>query len=389
MNGLLDFVKTPEGQGLLAAVAGGFANARRGAPLNTLGAAGLSGLTGYARAQDRQQQAAESDQLKNMRQFQMDELVRQRAETEKLRGLAQSSVLSPEQQAIGKFGPTAQGAQSIQSFKPKFDMDGYLNGLMAIDPMKAMTLKQSLAPKPVKLGEGEQLLDPTTFKPIAQGLPKADSVPSAVKEYEYAQKQGYKGSFQQFQLDGKRAGAATTQIITPKDVINYERDARKDFEGMDPVKTYRAAYPAFAAVKDAASRNTPQSDINLVYGIAKLYDPNSVVREGEYNTIANSQAIPERLKGMAQHLAGGGKLTAETKSQLLKEAEGRISAFENEYMKTYKTYSGMVERNKLNPQNIFTEVGRIGANGQMIEQAQPATDLTSAAAAELARRGKK
>lgn len=36
--------------------------------------------------------------------------------------------------------------------------------------------------------------------------------PAAIKEYEYAVKQGYKGNFQQFQLEQKRAGAASTTV---------------------------------------------------------------------------------------------------------------------------------------------------------------------------------
>jgi hypothetical protein len=53
MDGLLDFAATPEGQGLLAAAFGGLAGARRGAPVNTLGIAGLAGLTGYSNAASR------------------------------------------------------------------------------------------------------------------------------------------------------------------------------------------------------------------------------------------------------------------------------------------------------------------------------------------------
>lgn len=59
MQGLLDFAKSPVGVGLLSAVAGGLAGARRGAPLNTLGAAGLAGLAGYNSAS-----AIQEDQLK-------------------------------------------------------------------------------------------------------------------------------------------------------------------------------------------------------------------------------------------------------------------------------------------------------------------------------------
>jgi len=62
MDGLLDFAKTPEGQGLLAAAFGGLAGARRGAPINTLGAAGLAGIGGYSNALQRQS----TDQYRGM-----------------------------------------------------------------------------------------------------------------------------------------------------------------------------------------------------------------------------------------------------------------------------------------------------------------------------------
>jgi hypothetical protein len=59
MDGLLDFVKTPEGQGLLAAAFGAAATAGRSGPVNTLGAAGLSGIAGYS--------AASSNAIKNQK----------------------------------------------------------------------------------------------------------------------------------------------------------------------------------------------------------------------------------------------------------------------------------------------------------------------------------
>jgi len=49
-NGLLDFVQTPMGVGLLSAAFGGLAGAGRGGPINTLGTAGLSGIAGYSAA---------------------------------------------------------------------------------------------------------------------------------------------------------------------------------------------------------------------------------------------------------------------------------------------------------------------------------------------------
>lgn len=68
MQGLLDFAKSPAGVGLLSAVAGGLAGARRGAPLNTIGAAGLAGLTGYNAASSIQEKQLERAQAEKVRQ---------------------------------------------------------------------------------------------------------------------------------------------------------------------------------------------------------------------------------------------------------------------------------------------------------------------------------
>lgn len=82
-NGLLDFIKTPEGQGLLSAAFGGLAGARRGQPLNSLGRAGLAGLQGYGGALDRQKEEADSALTREYRTMQMGE-IKDRAEQAKL-----------------------------------------------------------------------------------------------------------------------------------------------------------------------------------------------------------------------------------------------------------------------------------------------------------------
>lgn len=71
MNGLLDFAQSPVGMGLLSAAFGGLASARadRG-PLNTLGAAGLSGIAGYSAASNN---ALKTQQMK-LKQNQMEQL---------------------------------------------------------------------------------------------------------------------------------------------------------------------------------------------------------------------------------------------------------------------------------------------------------------------------
>lgn len=119
---------------------------------------------------------------------------------------------------------------------------------------------------------------------------------------------------------------------------------RKEFEGLPEVKAFKQALPAFKGIEDAAKRNTPMSDINMVYGIAKLYDPNSVVREGEYATVANAPNMPERVKGWVSYVSGGGKLTPEVKGQILAEARSRMGTFDREYGATISRYGDIARR---------------------------------------------
>lgn len=136
-----------------------------------------------------------------------------------------------------------------------------------------------------------------------------------------------------------------------------ETELRKEYAALPEVKSYKEAIPAYNAIVKASQSNNPQADINLVYGLAKLYDPTSVVREGEYNTIAQSQTIPEWLKGMAQRLVGGGKLTAETKKQILEQAGIRINSYRSEAEGARQGYEAIATRNGLKPANVFVPIG--------------------------------
>jgi hypothetical protein len=150
-----------------------------------------------------------------------------------------------------------------------------------------------------------------------------------------------------------------------------ETDLRKEFEGLPEVKNYKQAYPAYASIVDAAKRNTTQSDINIVYGLAKLYDPTSVVREGEYATVANSPNIPEKIKGYAQFLAGGGRLSEETKRQILAEAKGRIGSYEGEVRKAKTSYEGIAKQRSMNPASVFVDMGDMSADAKPTEKQKP------------------
>ncbi|MCR6481162.1 hypothetical protein NU688_33740 [Variovorax sp. ZS18.2.2] len=146
---------------------------------------------------------------------------------------------------------------------------------------------------------------------------------------------------------------------------------RKEFESLPEVKNYKQALPSFRGIEDAVKRNTPMSDINIVYGIAKLYDPNSVVREGEYSTVANAPGMPERVKGWAQYVAGGGKLTDEVKKQILTEAKSRMGTFDTEYGAARDRYSDIAKRSSADPSLVVPQDYKPAVSAPAAQAAPP------------------
>ena len=73
MASLLDFMNTPAGMGLLSAVAGGLAGARRSTPINNVGRGLLAGLEGYSNTQDEILKRQQMEQAQKMQDLQLQQ----------------------------------------------------------------------------------------------------------------------------------------------------------------------------------------------------------------------------------------------------------------------------------------------------------------------------
>jgi len=155
MAGLLDsfgdWAATPGGQGLLTAVAAGLAGARRGAPINSIGAGLMGGLQGYSQAQQQQLQQARESKQNEMLDLQLKQAQQGQADQDAIRGLAKQYYKAPAMTmdqvnaAPGQAGPTIQRAGLIPQTQGTFDTQGFVNGVMGVDPIKGMQLKASMA----------------------------------------------------------------------------------------------------------------------------------------------------------------------------------------------------------------------------------------------------
>jgi hypothetical protein len=132
---------------------------------------------------------------------------------------------------------------------------------------------------------------------------------------------------------------------------------RKEIQQLPSYKNLSQALPIYRSMAETAGRNSKASDLNLVYGLGKIMDPTSVVREGEMVMVKNTASIPDWLQGAIASLNGGAALTPETRQAIMTEAYGRVNGYDSAFKQDAGQYQGIVERNKFNPADVIPDFG--------------------------------
>lgn len=133
---------------------------------------------------------------------------------------------------------------------------------------------------------------------------------------------------------------------------------RKEIQQLPSYKNLAQAAPIYKSMAETAGRNSRASDLNLVYGLGKIMDPTSVVREGEMVMVKNTASLPDWLIGAANSLNGGAALTPETRQAIMTEAYGRMKGYNDEFQQNMGQYHGIVQRNGINPADVIPEIDK-------------------------------
>jgi hypothetical protein len=134
-------------------------------------------------------------------------------------------------------------------------------------------------------------------------------------------------------------------------------------------KNIAQAAPIYKSMVETAGTNSKASDLNLVYGLGKIMDPNSVVREGEMVMVKNTASLPDWLVGAANSLNGGAALTPETRAAILKEAHNRITSYKTMYDQDATHYRGIARAQPGEPGRMSS---LISASSSLTRQAAAA-----------------
>lgn len=133
---------------------------------------------------------------------------------------------------------------------------------------------------------------------------------------------------------------------------------RKEIMDLPSYKNYQQAFPVYRSMFDTAGRNTRASDLNLVYGLGKIFDPNSVVREGEMVMVKNTASLPDWLQGAINQVNGGAALQPDTRKAIMQEAHTRMRSYEDAYGFDIEHYKGITTRNRGNVDDVIPQLRR-------------------------------
>ena len=182
-----------------------------------IGGAGLAGLSGYQSAQQNQLLQKYREMQMQQMQSEMDERRKAQEQKAKIEEIAKQSygaipVLPTDGDYQNSFD-TGGAAPPTRGFG--MNQEQFIDRLSReVSPLVA----QQYMPKTDYKVVGNNLvgIGPDGVKPVYEA-PVKETPPSAIREYEYARQQGYKGSFNDWELSRRRAGATNVSL----DARNY------------------------------------------------------------------------------------------------------------------------------------------------------------------------
>lgn len=155
----------------------------------------------------------------------------------------------------------------------------------------------------------------------------------------------------------RQAAIDAAKKATPS--ISDESALRQDVISDQAYKNMNSAMPIYTSMLDTAGRDDPVSDLNLVYGLAKIFDPGSVVKEGEMIMVQNAQGLPSYLLGMIDKANSKAGLGVEVRGRIMKEAYSRMKSYADEYKRVGDFYTGVAGRRNIDPANIVRDFGTL------------------------------
>lgn len=261
------------------------------------------------------------------------------------------AMLSPLQRALISGMPATEQAKAL--------MDATAGAAEYGAPVNAMINGQPVQVQYNKFGQQK----------IVPNAAPYQATPADIQGYQFAQSQGYKGSF----LDWKQANKAGTNVSvnTGQTGFKNEMDLKSAFKS-EPIYTdYQNMRSAYSQIQASLKQETPIADTAAATKIMKLLDPGSVVRESELGMAMAATGRMDRLQNYVNNWLSGQKLTPNQRIEFGNLANELMAASAQAYNMKRGEYENLGSGYQLNANRALGPLAQVPS---IMKQEQPKPD---------------
>ena len=123
--------------------------------------------------------------------------------------------------------------------------------------------------------------------------------------------------------------------------IGAESTARKEFVGLKVYKNTDQRYTSLTNLMASAKEDSAAGDVAFIFDFMRMVDPNSVVKEGEFQLAEDAAPIMLKLNKMLNKARTGERLSVDQRNEFLKTARSIFNQSLETYRATETTYKGI------------------------------------------------
>lgn len=248
--------------------------------------------------------------------------------------------------------PTQQGVLDTQSNIDPMMLEGMsAQDVIAQAPKTQLTTDQGAINRAVMDYLAQN--DPVKYAEMVTREPKAP--PTAIQEYEYAVRQGFNGTFEQFKAQMAREGRTVIDMTGGQKGLENELKLRGDFRSEPVYKGYQEMKTAYSQINDSLKQASPAGDLAAATKFMKLLDPGSVVRESELFMAMQASGLLDRTVHYAQMRLNGEKLTPKQRQDFAVLSSRLYDSAVKAYNEKHSEYSELAKQYNLSPSRAVGE----------------------------------
>jgi hypothetical protein len=111
----------------------------------------------------------------------------------------------------------------------------------------------------------------------------------------------------------------------PEPKLDEGSGARNEMSDLQEVTRYDESLPIWRSMIQSQTKDSAVADLQLIDGMAKVFDPNSRVGKGEMELVGKAQSIPKQLQELMRRVAfGQGRLTPHSRARILETTKAHL-----------------------------------------------------------------